>query len=201
MKFDELVALIQTTNEALQKRAVTAVNRSLVIRNWLVGMYIVEFEQHGEDRAKYGQALLATMTARLSHNKARGFSETNLRLFRQFYRIYTGIRQSLPDEFVQQFSLALPTESQAVDVQLFGIHQAVTDGKHSVNQFRRGQKKLRKGAFCSGHADRDRLYCQHVRRRYRSSQRVDPSERPGEFLASAARTGRQTGSSLEGKGA
>ena len=127
MKFDELVALIQATNEALQKRAVTAVDRSLVMRNWLVGMYIVEFEQQGEDRAKYGQALLSTMAARLSHNKARGFSETNLRLFRQFYRTYTGIRQSLPDEFVQQFSLVLPAASQAVDVQPLEIHQAVTD--------------------------------------------------------------------------
>lgn len=30
-------------------------NASLTIRNWLVGAYLVEFEQEGEDRAKYGE--------------------------------------------------------------------------------------------------------------------------------------------------
>lgn len=28
------------------------------MRNWLIGFYIVEFEQNGEDRAKYGEFLL-----------------------------------------------------------------------------------------------------------------------------------------------
>lgn len=28
------------------------------MRNWLIGYYIVEFEQHGKDRAEYGSQLL-----------------------------------------------------------------------------------------------------------------------------------------------
>ena len=39
-------------------RAAVAVNQALVLRNWLIGAYIVEFEQNGTDRAKYGTRLL-----------------------------------------------------------------------------------------------------------------------------------------------
>jgi len=49
---------IQETNFTLQQSASKAINRYLTIRNWLIGFHIVEFEQNGEDRAKYGQRLI-----------------------------------------------------------------------------------------------------------------------------------------------
>ena len=42
----------------LQAQAAHAVNLALTSRNWLMGCYIVEFEQSGEDRAAYGEQLL-----------------------------------------------------------------------------------------------------------------------------------------------
>jgi len=33
----------------------------LTIRNWLIGYYIVEFEQNGKDRAEYGISLLKSI--------------------------------------------------------------------------------------------------------------------------------------------
>jgi hypothetical protein len=36
------------------------------LRNWLIGCYIVEYEQGGRDRAKYGDRLLNTISATLS---------------------------------------------------------------------------------------------------------------------------------------
>ncbi len=54
MKFSSLIQSIQQTHNALHQQAVKAINRSLTIRNWLIGFYIVEFEQKGEDRAAYG---------------------------------------------------------------------------------------------------------------------------------------------------
>ncbi|MDR2285821.1 MAG: hypothetical protein LBE37_21590 [Sphingobacterium sp.] len=45
MEFDKLVNSIQATHEELQLSAVKAVNQSLTLRNWLIGLYIVEFEQ------------------------------------------------------------------------------------------------------------------------------------------------------------
>ena len=44
--------------DALQEQAAHAVNLALTARNRLIGYYIVEFEQHGEDRAEYGEQLL-----------------------------------------------------------------------------------------------------------------------------------------------
>jgi hypothetical protein len=43
MNFTSLVQSIQQTHNALQQQAVLAINRSLTIRNWLIGYYIVEF--------------------------------------------------------------------------------------------------------------------------------------------------------------
>ncbi len=96
MKFSQLITTVQQTNNALQQQAVKAVNHALTIRNWLIGFYIVEFEQNGEDRAVYGDNLLAALSKALA---IKGLSETNLRLNRQFYNIYPQIRQTLSDEF------------------------------------------------------------------------------------------------------
>jgi hypothetical protein len=58
MNFDLLLNTIQQTHTVFQQNAFKAVNMSLTLRNWLIGYYIVEFEQNGEDRAKYGESLL-----------------------------------------------------------------------------------------------------------------------------------------------
>jgi hypothetical protein len=41
MKFNHLLSSIRQTHDALQSSAIAAVNRSLTIRNWLIGFYIV----------------------------------------------------------------------------------------------------------------------------------------------------------------
>ena len=81
MNFEQLVHLCQQTHEEIQKRAVRAVDVSLVVRNWLFGCYIVEFEQSGADRAAYGSGLLQN----LADNLGKGFSARSLRQFRAFY--------------------------------------------------------------------------------------------------------------------
>ncbi|WP_143305051.1 PDDEXK nuclease domain-containing protein [Chitinophaga vietnamensis] len=111
MKFNTLVNTIEATHVRFQQTAAKAVNRSLTLRNWLIGYYIVEYEQSGQDRAKYRDNLMIKITEKLSHLK---MSETNLKLFRQFYLYYPQIhelvrdklknsaiqiRQSLTDEF------------------------------------------------------------------------------------------------------
>lgn len=88
MDFERLVSLCQQTHAEIQKRAVLAVDLSLVVRNWLFGCYIVEFEQNGEDRAGYGAGLMDALTARLKPLGIKGVSATRLRLYRSFYREY-----------------------------------------------------------------------------------------------------------------
>ena len=54
MKFLQLIKAIDSANRHLLGRTAAAVDQALVIRNWLIGAYLVEFEQNGEDRARYG---------------------------------------------------------------------------------------------------------------------------------------------------
>lgn len=53
MNFESLVNHISAIQNTLQAQAAHSVNLALTSRNWLMGCYIVEFEQHGEDRATY----------------------------------------------------------------------------------------------------------------------------------------------------
>lgn len=96
MNFEKLVSSIQTTSATLQQNAVKAVNIHLTLRNWLVGLYIVEYEQNGEDRAKYGQQLLSSLASEIN---IKGLSETNLKLCRQFYFVYPEILETLAPEY------------------------------------------------------------------------------------------------------
>lgn len=84
--FNSLVSSIQQLHRQLQQSAVNAVNQMLTIRNWLIGYYIVEFEQNGKDRAEYGKYLLKSIAGELSHIK--GMDERSLRRFRLFYLYY-----------------------------------------------------------------------------------------------------------------
>lgn len=113
MNFEKLVTSIQTTSAKLQQYAVKALNIQLTFRNWLIGFYIVEYEQNGEDRAQYGQQLLATLALEI---KLRGLGETNLKLCRQFYTVYPEIHQLLSVEY----SYLIPSS----------IRQTVSDNLH-----------------------------------------------------------------------
>lgn len=85
MTFDKLVHSIQAIQSGLQQQAAHAVNLMLTVRNWLMGCYIVEFEQHGEDRAEYGAKLLKRLEEQL---QTKGLTERRFREFRRLYLVY-----------------------------------------------------------------------------------------------------------------
>ncbi|MFC2115160.1 DUF1016 N-terminal domain-containing protein [Bacteroidota bacterium] len=101
MNFDQLIKVFEKAHNYLQNHAVSTVNQSLTVRNWLFGHFIVEYEQNGEDRAKYGTELLKKLADRLSRKNIKGLSDRNLRNCRQFYLVYPNIYQVLSE-------LALP---------------------------------------------------------------------------------------------
>ena len=74
MNFEQLVSLLKQTHTELQCRAMRSVNTALVMRNWLLGWYIVEYEQKGEGRAKYGSRLLARLSEQLTQVGIKGAS-------------------------------------------------------------------------------------------------------------------------------
>ncbi len=93
MNFDLLTNTILETHTSLQQSAVKAVNMHLTIRNWLIGFYIVEYEQYGEDRAKYGEGLIDALSQKLKHIK--GIDRRSLFRFRTFYIYYPQVAHFL----------------------------------------------------------------------------------------------------------
>ena len=84
--FDDLVHNISRVHEVLQGCAAKSVNQFLTLRNWMFGYYIVEYEQNGEDRAKYGENLMQEIANKLTHIKGLRFRQ--LYLCKDFYQIY-----------------------------------------------------------------------------------------------------------------
>ena len=83
--FKALVGRIQATSDALQQDALVVINRSVTTRAWLTGCYIVEYEQHGADCAKYGAGLLKKLAARLNNANS---ALPSLKNYRAFYKVY-----------------------------------------------------------------------------------------------------------------
>jgi hypothetical protein len=81
---DQLEASIFNTNEFFLKQAQKQVNTTFTIRNWIIGFYIVEYEQNGVDRAEYGTGLLSSLAERFKKRAVKSLYKTNLKLFRQF---------------------------------------------------------------------------------------------------------------------
>lgn len=96
---DKLVAEIQGLNSYLNKHAIQQVNISLTIRNWMVGMYIVEYEQNGSDRAIYGAGVLKSLEEKFRQSAIKGLDERTLRTCRSFYQVYPQIRGTVSAKF------------------------------------------------------------------------------------------------------
>ena len=69
MTLPRLISTIDTVHQAFQAKAMQSVSVNLTLRNSVIGCYIVEYEQNGEDRATYGSKLIEKMTTKLSHIK------------------------------------------------------------------------------------------------------------------------------------
>ncbi len=91
MKFDTLIRAIGRLHNDAQRAAGHGLNQIMSFRNWLVGALIVEYEQGGEDRAAYGQGLIAELAGLLRQAEVRGFSPANLKNCRQVALAYPGL--------------------------------------------------------------------------------------------------------------
>lgn len=111
--FNGLVAHIQQTQDVLQNNARLVINRHVTAKAWLTGYYIVEYEQKGADRAKYGEQLLKSLSERLGKKK---YSVTTLKIYRQFYQVYSHL-----DKEVAGFLLSQSQIGQSVTDQFGGV--------------------------------------------------------------------------------
>jgi predicted nuclease of restriction endonuclease-like (RecB) superfamily len=109
---DQLSAL----HTQAQHAALRQVNYWLTARNWLVGFYLAEYEQHGQDRATYGEGVLAELAKALRTRGVSGLSLTNLKLCRQFYQTYPSLLLAQAAT-LQAAGLSFPAIGQTVSDQ------------------------------------------------------------------------------------
>ena len=83
--YRNLLGQISETFANGRNKAIIAVNTNMVETYWKIGQYIVEFEQGGNTKAKYGKALLESLSTDLSLLHGKGFSRSNLNHMRMFY--------------------------------------------------------------------------------------------------------------------
>jgi hypothetical protein len=87
-KPESLSSLLTEVRQLIQsaRRSVsTVVDTFQVMTNFEIGRRIVEHEQKGAKRAAYGAELLKELSARLTEEFGRGFSEDNLSNMRRFF--------------------------------------------------------------------------------------------------------------------
>ena len=96
MHYRQLLSAIAQAHTSAVGRAAAAVNQGLVLRNWLVGAYVVEFEQGGEDRAKYGQSLLSRLAKDLAKRRISGLGVSILERCRRFYQLTPQLAGVIP---------------------------------------------------------------------------------------------------------
>jgi predicted nuclease of restriction endonuclease-like (RecB) superfamily len=129
----ELVLAIGKANQFFRDQAQRQVNTSLTLRNWIIGFYIVEYEQNGKDRAEYGGKLLENLAEKIKAASIPGLSIAILHSCKKFYRTYPQIQQAIPLAF-QLIDNESNRILQAVTVELEGENIQPTPAAALLNK-------------------------------------------------------------------
>ena len=89
--------------KAARKSVIQTVNHTMVITYYEIGKLIVNEEQQGKEKAKYGMNLINDLSKKLSDEFGKGFSPTNIKQMRSFYLTYSK-SQTPSDEFKLSWS-------------------------------------------------------------------------------------------------
>ena len=98
--FTQLESSISNLNDVFEENTAKAINRNITARNWLIGFYIVNYEQNGRDRAKYGEKTLQRLAENLNQ---KSLSYRNLRLYRQFFLEFRALEKPIFDFVLNEF--------------------------------------------------------------------------------------------------
>ena len=99
LNFSRLVATIHQVDQRMCAQADRAVNTSLTLRNWFIGLHIAEYELRGADRSNYGDNLLAALSEKLRGLKISNTGRRQLYSYLSFYRTYPQIVRALSAQF------------------------------------------------------------------------------------------------------
>jgi DUF1016 N-terminal domain len=130
MDISTLLGNIQEAHQWFAGQAARQINTALTMRNWIIGMYLFEYEQKGQDRAEYGTSLYANIAKQAQKLGLKGMGKSNLYGFRGFYLAYPQIFQFLAGKFQlvdNQFLLRL-TEHASEQVEIVQVLSAQSSG-------------------------------------------------------------------------
>lgn len=112
-----IVALL----EAARSAAARSVNALMTASYWEIGRRIVEFEQGGQDRAQYGQALLKRLSVDLSARFGRGFGVDSLESMRLFYKTYPP--STISESLIRKLPADAPSPNSEPLIRNFDLDQ------------------------------------------------------------------------------
>lgn len=137
--YKQLVSAITQLSTQMVRRVATVANQALVLRNWIVGAYIIEYEQGGADRAKYGERLLERLAEDLIARKVEGLGTSMLERCRRLYQLYPQLADQIPS--------TLFTESKALPIPyaLITEFKSGEEGRHSGHELVPGDRKPIRG--------------------------------------------------------
>lgn len=108
---NDVIAII----EAGKSKAFMSLNESIVETYWGIGKRIVEEEQNGSVRAEYGTQLIKRLSLKLTEIFGKGFTERNLRNFRQFFIAFPDFdiwHTRVPNLTWSHYRILLPVDNQ-----------------------------------------------------------------------------------------
>jgi predicted nuclease of restriction endonuclease-like (RecB) superfamily len=91
-----LIAEVRNLIQSARRGVASVVDTFQVLTNFEIGRRIMEHEQKGEKRAAYGTELLKELSARLTKEFGKGFSERNLEYMRKFYLLWQSRQLEIP---------------------------------------------------------------------------------------------------------
>ncbi len=102
--YSGLVGGVSELLDTARRASVRTVNVFMTATYWEIGRRIVEFEQGGQDRANYGDAIVDRLAQDLPTRLGRGYSRRNVFLMRAFFLAF-------PRPIVQTLSAQSPADS------------------------------------------------------------------------------------------
>ena len=136
-EYEELLQQIGETLESGRRRAAYAVSNEIVRTNWEIGKNIVEYEQHGHERAEYGSDVLNRLSRDLTDRYGKGFSHSNVVYMRKLYLTYQK-SQTLSDfltwsHYIELLKIDDPMERSFYEKEAENEHWGVRELKRQMD--------------------------------------------------------------------
>lgn len=164
MDFEALVCAIRETHDLCAAHANRAVNLGLTLRNWIIGGTIFVYEQRGEDRARYGDGMMARLARKLTDQGVPTCDPPRLYAYVAFYRTYPQILDAVPTgwaPFLAPPEIPRSLTAQSEDLESGRILRSVT-GESSHRDVGRIFRSLTGNSITPGKTLVERLSYTHL---------------------------------------